>query len=230
MSQTKKTMFGSVQQNIPRWALQPKKPLIQYIYDFIAAPLRMVILPDQVNERLHLTSLRAERIGKVLPELNGRVLDVGAGDNMLVRLYKSQKPSNPDVASSIGIDVEDWGGDCNIIETSSALPFSDESFDTVTFVACINHIPERDEALKEAFRVLRPGGRVIVTMIGEVIGKIGHAIWWYSEDKHRDIDERELMGMSQKFVRQLIMDAGFSDLHEVKFVYGLNVMTTGYKK
>ena len=32
-------------------------------------------------------------------------------------------------------------------------------------------------------------------MIGRLIGDVGHAIWWYSEDKHRDIAEGEVMGI-----------------------------------
>ena len=48
----------------------------------------MVLLPDSQSERLHLTSLRAERYAAVLPELRGRILDIGAGDNALVRLYR----------------------------------------------------------------------------------------------------------------------------------------------
>ena len=35
----------------------------------MGAPLRMAFLPDAQSERLHLTSLRAERIAVVLPAL-----------------------------------------------------------------------------------------------------------------------------------------------------------------
>ena len=72
----------------PDWALAPRKGLLQSAWDFVGAPLRMVLLPDSPSERLHLTSLRAERYAAVLPELRGRVLDIGAGDNALVHLYR----------------------------------------------------------------------------------------------------------------------------------------------
>jgi SAM-dependent methyltransferase len=210
----------------PDWALLRNKSSWQQAYDFIGAPLRMLVLPDQMSERLHLTSLRAERIGRVLPELRGRVLDIGAGDNMLVRLYRERAQalgvSQQHADASVGADVTDWGADCVLIENSASVPFPDQSFDTISYIACLNHIPERAQALIEAKRLLRPGGRVVATMIGRFIGKVGHALWWYSEDKHRDIDEHEEMGLDQAEMVDLFSRAGYRLVKQVSFVYGLN--------
>src|SRR4051794_20525016 len=139
-----KTMFSG---EPPGWSLSPAKPLWQTLYDLLGAPLRMVALPDHVNERLHLTSLRAERLSQVLPHLQGRVLDIGAGDNMLVKLHRRRAPTEERAAAnqSVGLDVVDWGGGCVIVPDCRHLPFPDASFDTVSFVACLNHIPERRE-------------------------------------------------------------------------------------
>lgn len=211
----------------PAWALSRPKSVLQSAYDFVGAPLRMIFFPDHVSEGWHLTSLRAERLGVVLDQLDGRCLDIGAGDNMLLKLYRErlrQTERAESAAASVGVDVVDWGGDCVILPNCSYLPFSNASFDTVTFIACLNHIPERKDALAEAFRVLKPGGRVVITMIGSLIGKVGHAIWWYSEDKHREIAEGEVMGMDAADVEKLIREAGFVDCQETGFVYGLNRM------
>jgi SAM-dependent methyltransferase len=205
----------------PDWSLRRPKPWLQSVADFVAAPLRMIALPDLACERMHVTSLRAERLAVVLPELRGRVLDVGAGDNTMVRLYRARS-NTPEAADSVGADVVDWGGDCVLIERSDRLPFDDASFDTVCYIACLNHIPERAEALVEARRLLRPGGRVIVTMIGRFIGRVGHAIWWYSEDKHREVDEHEEMGLDEAEVMALFDCAGFRLARLDRFVYGLN--------
>jgi ubiquinone/menaquinone biosynthesis C-methylase UbiE len=89
-------------------------------------------------------------------------------------------------------------------------------------VACLNHIPYREDVLREARRVLAPGGHVVVTMIGSWIGTIGHALWWYSEDKRRDVDEHELMGMSPDLVMRLLRDAGFRDPVHTRFLYRLD--------
>ena len=214
----------------PPWALSRPKALWQSLYDLAGGALRMIILPDAVAERLHLTSLRAERFSVVFDELQGRVLDIGAGDNALVRLYRNRHPDDSAVAGSVGLDVCDWGGGGMLVEDTSRLPFGDESFDTVTFVACLNHIPERDNAVREAFRVLKPGGKVLATMIGRLTGGVGHALWWYSEDKYRDIGEGESMGMTHEEVWRLYQAAGFSACHRKSFLYGLNHVYIGVKE
>ncbi len=211
----------------PDWALARPKPLWQSAYDFVGAPLRMVALPDHVSERLHLTSLRAERLSVVLQEIEGRCLDIGAGDNMLLRLYAEQVAGTAreaDAKASVGVDVFDWGSGCLIVEDCRTLPLPDQSFDTVCFIACLNHIPERREALAEAHRILKPGGKLIITMIGRLIGIVGHAIWWYSEDKHREHQPGEVMGMDPAEVERLIVEAGFQPPERCTFLYGLNTL------
>lgn len=211
----------------PAWALTRPKPLWQSLHDLLGAPLRMAMLPDHISERLHLTSLRAERLALVLREIEGRCLDIGAGDNMLIRLHRQRAAgttAQTRADASVGVDVFDWGGDALIVENCRTLPFEDGAFDTVCLIACLNHIPERRDALHEAHRVLGPGGKLIVTMIGRLIGEVGHAIWWYSEDKHREHQDGEVMGMNPSEVERLIADAGFAKLRRLRFLYGLNTM------
>ena len=213
----------------PGWSLSRPKPAWQILYDLAGAPLRLILFPDQVSERLHLTSLRAERLGVVLPEIEGRCLDIGAGDNALVRLHRARRAGTGEAevaARSVGLDVFDWGGGCVLVEDCRSLPFADERFDTVSFVACLNHIPERDEALREAHRVLRPRGKLVITMIGRIIGTIGHALWWYSEDKHRARQRGEVMGMNARDVASRLGRAGFVEVRRGGFVYGLNALVT----
>ena len=210
----------------PDWALAPRKGLLQSAWDFVGAPLRMVLLPDSPSERLHLTSLRAERYAAVLPELRGRVLDIGAGDNTLIRLYRQTRPGEEAPPLRKASVSTSWTGALTPRKSNppTGFPFDDASFDTVCFVACLNHIPERIGALKEAHRVLRPGGRVVATMIGRLIGDVGHAIWWYSEDKHRDVAEGEVMGIDSAQMMRLFEQAGFRAISTRRFVYGMNYL------
>lgn len=57
---------------------------------------------------------------------------------------------------------------------SSQLPFDDESFDAVTCIDAINHLPERPHVLQEWYRVLKPGGRLVFTDPIVVTGPLTH--------------------------------------------------------
>ena len=202
--------------------LHRPKEIHQAIKDVVFFPVR-VLLPDPWSERLGFSSLRAERMAEVLPAMTGRCLDIGAHDNLLLRLYMDRNPA-PDAAESIGVDVVDWGADCTILPDTAQLPFPDGSFQTVTFVACLNHIPERAAALAEARRVLCPGGRVVATMISRFIGLLDHRVRWWGEHSEREVHAEELLGMNRSEVLTLFEAAGLEVEKTVPFFLGLNTL------
>ena len=60
-------------------------------------------------------------------------------------------------------------------------------------------------------------------MIGNLLGEIGHKIWWYSEDKHRGgMVEGETGGMSNKEIITLLNKSGFELIEHKRFVYWMN--------
>ena len=189
------------------------KPLPQTIWDFMGIPFRLVLFDQAWLPKLGWTTLEDERLDAVFPQLKGRVLDIGAGTNTLIKRY----------GKGVGVDVHDWGGGAVVVDDTSKLPFDDAEFDTVSFIACLNHIPYRQSALNEARRVLRADGRLVITMINPILGDIGHAVWWYSEDKHRGgMKEGEVGGMWTKEIVQLCRNAGFRLVLHRTFVYAMN--------
>ena len=68
----------------------------------------------------------------VRPYICGRLLDVGCGLNRLVREY----------GNGVGVDVYDWGDVDLLVDDTSCLSFPDMSFDTITCLAALNHIPK----------------------------------------------------------------------------------------
>jgi len=195
-----------------RTELLTSRSAVRHAWDLCGIPFRFVLFPDHWNQKCGWTSFEEERLRAVLPRIRGDLLDIGAGTNTLVKLY----------GAGTGVDVFDFGGGATIVEDTRELPFEDGSFDTVTFIACLNHIPYRLEALREARRVLRPGGRIIATMINRWLGEIGHKLWWYSEDKVRGMLPGETGGLDVREMTELLEQAGFANVNFSRFVYGLN--------
>lgn len=61
-----------------------------------------------------------------------------------------------------------------IVDASRPLPFADESFDVVLCNDSINHLADRAAVLQDWYRVLRPGGRLLVTDPIVVTGQLSN--------------------------------------------------------
>ena len=180
----------------------------------LAFPLLSLLSREQ-SLRLGLTPIDDERGIIALKHTKGRVLDIGCGANNFVRSY----------GNGVGVDVAAWKGCDVVIDDAAKLPFKKGEFDTVSYLACLNHIPNRDDSVKEAARVLGKDGRIIITMITPLMGKFIH--WWRfrndpdHQERHIDHDH-ELMGMSPAHIKQILNDAGFTNVKRKRFAYGLN--------
>ncbi len=156
--------------------------------------------------------LEDRRLAVTLPHIRGRLLDVGCGYNNLVRAY----------GSGVGVDVYKWDGVVVKIDDASSLPFPDSSFDTVTIIAALNHIPNRVEALSEIRRVLTSNGRVLITMIGPKVGWLAHVFFKHDEKVRGGFCEHEKKGMGREEMRSLLTETGFRIIEERSFELGLN--------
>lgn len=192
-----------------------RQGVFQTAVDFLSAPLRLTVLPDDVATRLGVTSKEAERVQAVLRHVSGRLLDVGCGRNTLVRRYGPERGT--------GVDVFDFGGGALVVRDTTRLPFADGSFDTVSFLASLNHIPTRIAVLREARRVLADDGRMLVTMINPILGWLGHRLfWWHEPEAARGMREGELYGMWPREVIRVAAAASLVLERRERFVYGLN--------
>lgn len=157
------------------------------------------------------------RIRTVLPHVHGRLLDVGCGANRLVRQY----------GNGVGVDVFNWGDVDVVVEDTAKLPFDDGTFDSATIIAALNHIPNRLDVLREIRRVLRPGGRLILTMIPPRISTVWHVLRrpWDDDQKERGMKEGEVYGLSRRQVEALLREAGFEVHLSRTFMLGINRLT-----
>jgi len=190
-----------------------RKSLSRSLWNFIGIPFRLVLFDQSWLPQFGWTTLEDERLNVVLPHVYGQLLDIGAGHNTLVKRY----------GQGIGVDVYDWGGGAMVVEDTSHLPFADNTFDTICFIACLNHIPYRETALREARRLLTFDGQLIITMIDPILGGVGHAIWWYSEDKRRGgMKPGEVGGLWGREIIRLCAGQGFVLRSHQRFIYGMN--------
>lgn len=111
-----------------------------------------------------------KRRAEVVPLASGRVLELGAGGGANLGFYNRAA-----VESVTGVDPSDElialarqrmapaDRDFFRVEKgiAEALPFADDSFDTVlsTFTLC--SVQDQAQSLKEARRVMKPGGRLL---------------------------------------------------------------------
>lgn len=118
---------------------------------------RLRLLADLQTNTIH-RDLRRE-----LPGWRGHVLDIGCGNSPFRHLLDSAQ------ARYQGIDVETAAsfGYANpdvICYDGKTIPFADGTFDAVLCTEVLEHVPDPAPFIAELHRVLKTGGRAVVTL------------------------------------------------------------------
>lgn len=101
----------------------------------------------------------------------GSALDIGCGDGLFMRALRDRFVAAGHDTDLWGVDYSDYkvgraaeaGLQVKQCDLDDGLPFDDASFDLVYAAELIEHLFDPDLLLEECHRVLRPGGRLLVT-------------------------------------------------------------------
>lgn len=125
------------------------------------------------------------------------------------------------------------------------LPFDDNSFDNVTIGFGLRNVPDYLTVLKEMYRVVKPGGKVvcletsqptligfrqlyylyfrfIMPLFGRLIAKSYKEYAWLHESAKNFPDKKEL--------QEMFFQAGFSHVRMKSYTGGVAAMHMGFKK
>jgi len=95
-----------------------------------------------------------------------RVLDIGAGTGDLSRAARAKALEAEIIASDFTYTMLTQKNDWNRINRCNAdalhMPFRDSAFDVILSGFLLRNVGDVDKALQEQFRMLKPGGRVVV--------------------------------------------------------------------
>jgi SAM-dependent methyltransferase len=145
-----------------------------------------------------------------------RVLDMGAGSAPYRPLFAHCRYFTQDFAQLAAEQLRHGGyGAIDYVCDAAQVPVADASFDVVVCTEVLEHLPRPDAVLREMARILRPGGRVVLTApLGSGIHQEPHHYyggftpWWYGrfldEAGFGDIDIQANAGSFRCFGQEAI--------------------------
>ena len=249
MKDSKDTHFGFKQ--VP-W--EEKKNLVARVFDSVAD--RYDIMNDLMSFGIHRMWKRFfAEFAHIQPQM--QILDLAAGTaDISYLISKRLGPEGFVVASDINGNMLSNGRDKMInrgvvdkikycIANAEVLPFPDNSFDRVTIAFGLRNVTDKDKALKEMHRVLKPQGQALILefsneksemmqkaydlysfhilpKIGQIVAQDGESYQYLAESirKHPD----------QETLKDMLLDAGFYHADYTNMLNGVVAIHRGFKK
>ncbi len=134
----------------------------KYIFEYLD---RQTYLPNVfsilINPLFIIRYNLLKTLKKSLKELSGKVLDFGCGSSPYKSIIKFDEYVRVDFSNDahpIGNSVID------VFYDGSTLPFENNTFDSILCTEVFEHIPNLDHIVKELHRVLKPQGKILISV------------------------------------------------------------------
>jgi|LQYC01.1.fsa_nt_gi SAM-dependent methyltransferase len=158
-----------------------------------------------------------------------RMVDLGCGET-----YRFLKKFGHLARECWGLDVTvNDGKDENVFlrefDVTKGLPFADKTVDIVTCLAVLEHIEEPISIFRETLRILKPGGRLIVTTPSRW-GILAHeALRFFRLVQDVAPGEHKDFNMTRKKISSWCRETGLYVEAVCSFECGLNIILVGRK-
>ena len=184
------------------------------------------------------------------------VLDIAGGTGDLAKVFSREVGRNGHVVlSDINAAMLEVGRErlinagCNNVDfvlanAETLAPFDDNSFDLVTISFGLRNVTDKDAALKSMYRVLKPGGRLLILEFSKpVFEPLSKAYDLYSftalpimgkliandSESYQYLAESIRMHPDQQTLKQMMMQAGFENCDYHNLTAGIVAVHRGFK-
>ncbi len=248
MANDNTTHFGF--QDVP---VEDKVRMVRGVFDSVA---------DKYDVMNDLMSLGIHRIWKRIAvqlanvRAGDHVLDLAGGTGDLTALFEKRVGKEGQVVlADINAEMLNNGRDRMINKglvgnlrfaqvNAECLPFADNTFDCVCIGFGLRNVTDKDAALRSMYRVLKPGGKLIVLEFSHPIDKVTEKVYdFYSfsllpkiggvvandEDSYRYLAESIRKHPKQDELKQMMDNAGFERCEYFNMTQGIVAVHRGYK-
>ena len=229
-----------------------KEKLVKGVFDSVAS--NYDLMNDVMSFGIHrLWKQYAIDIANV--KKGDAILDLASGTGDLIKLYHKKIGNSGRIVSSDINEAMLDEGKRNLINSgvlgiefvqanAEKLPFEDNSFDLVSIAFGLRNVTDKDKALSEMSRVLKPGGILIVLEFSKTTNPVLEKIYdaysfnlipkfgsWFAgdEDSYQYLAESIRKHPDQETLKQMIIDAGFDMCEYQNLTGGVVAIHKGIK-
>ena len=229
-----------------------KEKLVKGVFDSVAS--NYDLMNDVMSFGIHrLWKQYAIDIANV--KKGDAILDLASGTGDLIKLYHKKIGNSGRIVSSDINEAMLDEGKRNLINSgvlgivfvqanAEKLPFEDNSFDLVSIAFGLRNVTDKDKALSEMCRVLKPGGVLIVLEFSKTTNPVLEKIYdaysfnlipkfgsWFAgdEDSYQYLAESIRKHPDQETLKQMIIDAGFDMCEYQNLTGGVVAIHKGIK-